>query len=162
MTHLHRLHNPAVAAGRKVSHEYSRRAPSHNLRLLLHYNIPLSPSIAPFLILFCFSLSFPSFPPFPSFFPSSAFFFPLFSSYDGQARWKCSLRTLIINLILWRIFNPCFRPMDVGTRVVRGPDWKWGNQDDGEGHVGTVVEIGKVIIHLLLFVFMVNSPLYLT
>lgn len=28
-------------------------------------------------------------------------------------------------------------------RVVRGPDWKWGNQDDGEGHVGTVVEIGK-------------------
>lgn len=33
--------------------------------------------------------------------------------------------------------------MDVGLRVVRGPDWKWGNQDDGEGHVGTVVEIGK-------------------
>lgn len=33
--------------------------------------------------------------------------------------------------------------MEVGIRVVRGPDWKWGNQDDGEGHVGTVVEIGK-------------------
>lgn len=33
--------------------------------------------------------------------------------------------------------------MDVGLRVVRGPDWKWQNQDDGEGHVGTVVEIGK-------------------
>ncbi|XP_035211065.1 E3 ubiquitin-protein ligase MIB2-like [Stegodyphus dumicola] len=33
--------------------------------------------------------------------------------------------------------------MEVGLRVVRGPDWKWGNQDDGEGHVGTVVEIGK-------------------
>lgn len=28
-------------------------------------------------------------------------------------------------------------------RVVRGHDWKWGNQDDGEGHVGTVVEIGR-------------------
>lgn len=28
-------------------------------------------------------------------------------------------------------------------RVARGPDWKWGQQDDGEGHVGTVVEIGK-------------------
>lgn len=28
-------------------------------------------------------------------------------------------------------------------RVVRGLDWKWGNQDDGEGHVGTVVEIGR-------------------
>lgn len=31
----------------------------------------------------------------------------------------------------------------IGTRVVRGPDWKWGNQDGGEGHVGTVVEVGK-------------------
>uniref|UniRef100_A0A4W4DWH1 E3 ubiquitin-protein ligase MIB2 n=1 Tax=Electrophorus electricus TaxID=8005 RepID=A0A4W4DWH1_ELEEL len=31
----------------------------------------------------------------------------------------------------------------VGVRVVRGVDWKWGNQDDGEGHVGTVVEVGR-------------------
>lgn len=31
----------------------------------------------------------------------------------------------------------------VGVRVVRGPDWKWNDQDDGEGHVGTVVEVGK-------------------
>lgn len=29
-----------------------------------------------------------------------------------------------------------------GVRVVRGPDWKWGDQDGGEGHVGTVVEVG--------------------
>ena len=29
-------------------------------------------------------------------------------------------------------------------RVVRGLDWKWGSQDDGEGHVGTVVEIGRL------------------
>ena len=29
----------------------------------------------------------------------------------------------------------------VGLRVVRGPDWKWGNQDGGEGHLGTVVEV---------------------
>lgn len=28
-------------------------------------------------------------------------------------------------------------------RVVRGVDWKWGNQDDGEGHLGTVVEVGR-------------------
>lgn len=34
--------------------------------------------------------------------------------------------------------------LEVGLRVVRGPDWKWGQQDDGEGHLGTVVEIGKV------------------
>ncbi|XP_041129336.1 E3 ubiquitin-protein ligase MIB2-like isoform X3 [Polyodon spathula] len=33
--------------------------------------------------------------------------------------------------------------MEVGMRVIRGVDWKWGNQDDGEGHVGTVVEIGR-------------------
>ncbi|XP_067951450.1 E3 ubiquitin-protein ligase MIB2-like [Watersipora subatra] len=33
--------------------------------------------------------------------------------------------------------------MSVGTRVVRGPDWKWATQDDGEGHVGTVIEIGR-------------------
>lgn len=33
--------------------------------------------------------------------------------------------------------------LEVGVRVARGPDWKWGQQDDGEGHVGTVVEIGK-------------------
>uniref|UniRef100_U5EJK2 RING-type E3 ubiquitin transferase n=1 Tax=Corethrella appendiculata TaxID=1370023 RepID=U5EJK2_9DIPT len=28
--------------------------------------------------------------------------------------------------------------MEVGSRVIRGPDWKWGKQDGGEGHVGTV------------------------
>ena len=28
-------------------------------------------------------------------------------------------------------------------RVVRGPDWEWGNQDGGEGSVGTVVQIGS-------------------
>ncbi|XP_072174847.1 E3 ubiquitin-protein ligase MIB2-like [Diadema setosum] len=33
--------------------------------------------------------------------------------------------------------------VSVGLRVVRGPDWKWGNQDDGDGHLGTVVEIGR-------------------
>ncbi|CAG9858951.1 unnamed protein product [Phyllotreta striolata] len=30
-----------------------------------------------------------------------------------------------------------------GVRIVRGPDWSWGNQDGGEGNVGTVCEIGK-------------------
>lgn len=29
----------------------------------------------------------------------------------------------------------------MGQRVVRGPDWKWGDQDGGEGNVGTVVEV---------------------
>ena len=28
----------------------------------------------------------------------------------------------------------------LGLRVVRGPDWEWGDQDGGEGHVGTAVE----------------------
>ena len=25
--------------------------------------------------------------------------------------------------------------------MVRGPDWKWGSQDGGEGYVGTVAEV---------------------
>ena len=32
--------------------------------------------------------------------------------------------------------------MQFGLRVVRGVDWKWGEQDGGEGHVGTVVKPG--------------------
>ena len=31
----------------------------------------------------------------------------------------------------------------LGLRVVRGPDWERGDQDGGEGHVGTVVEVGE-------------------
>ena len=31
----------------------------------------------------------------------------------------------------------------VGLRVVRGPNWSWGDQDGGEGYVGTVVEVGQ-------------------
>jgi len=40
----------------------------------------------------------------------------------------------------------CFRDgrvvkmLAVGVRVVRGPDWSWGEQDGGDGHVGTVVK----------------------
>ncbi|XP_049733577.1 E3 ubiquitin-protein ligase MIB2 isoform X3 [Elephas maximus indicus] len=33
--------------------------------------------------------------------------------------------------------------VQVGMRVVRGLDWKWGQQDGGEGSVGTVVELGR-------------------
>ncbi|XP_006885897.1 PREDICTED: E3 ubiquitin-protein ligase MIB2 isoform X2 [Elephantulus edwardii] len=33
--------------------------------------------------------------------------------------------------------------VQVGMRVVRGVDWKWGHQDGGEGGVGTVVELGR-------------------
>lgn len=29
----------------------------------------------------------------------------------------------------------------LGMRVVRGPDWKWGDQDGGEGSVGSVVDV---------------------
>jgi E3 ubiquitin-protein ligase mind-bomb len=31
----------------------------------------------------------------------------------------------------------------IGTRVIRGPHWRWADQDNGAGHVGTVVEVGK-------------------
>lgn len=33
------------------------------------------------------------------------------------------------------------REIAVGTKVVRGPDWKWGNQDGGEGCIGVVVKL---------------------
>ena len=33
--------------------------------------------------------------------------------------------------------------MEIGLRVVRGPDWTWGEQDGGEGMVGTVVRLRK-------------------
>ncbi|CAL1541900.1 unnamed protein product, partial [Lymnaea stagnalis] len=33
-------------------------------------------------------------------------------------------------------------PIRVGYRVVRGPDWKHGHEDGGEGHVGTVIDVG--------------------
>uniref|UniRef100_A0A8B9PEN2 E3 ubiquitin-protein ligase MIB2 n=1 Tax=Apteryx owenii TaxID=8824 RepID=A0A8B9PEN2_APTOW len=36
-----------------------------------------------------------------------------------------------------------YASMQVGMRVVRGVDWKWGSQDSGEGNIGTVVEIGR-------------------
>ena len=29
----------------------------------------------------------------------------------------------------------------VGTRVVRGPDWSWRDQDGGDGYLGTVAEV---------------------
>ena len=32
--------------------------------------------------------------------------------------------------------------LEVGDKVVRGPDWKWDEQDGGAGTVGTVVEEG--------------------
>lgn len=37
----------------------------------------------------------------------------------------------------------------VAIRVVRGPNWCWGDQDGGEGGVGTVVEVedgGKSVL----------------
>lgn len=31
----------------------------------------------------------------------------------------------------------------MALRVVRGPNWTWGDQDGGEWHVGTVVETNQ-------------------
>jgi len=33
--------------------------------------------------------------------------------------------------------------VQVGLRVVRGPNWRWGDQDGGEGYVGTVSEVQR-------------------
>ena len=37
----------------------------------------------------------------------------------------------------------------VGLRVVRGPDWKWDDQDGGEGHVGTIFGTPKFVLNQL-------------
>ena len=34
--------------------------------------------------------------------------------------------------------------LHVGSRVMRGPDWAWQDQDGGPGHVGTLVTIGQL------------------
>lgn len=37
----------------------------------------------------------------------------------------------------------------LGLRVVRGPDWEWGDHDGGEGSLGTVAGLesnGKVVV----------------
>lgn len=34
-------------------------------------------------------------------------------------------------------------PACLGQRVVRGPEWRWGDQDGGCGHVGTVVAVDQ-------------------
>ena len=31
--------------------------------------------------------------------------------------------------------------VSVGTKVVRGPDWKWAEQDGGEGSKGEIVDV---------------------
>ena len=31
--------------------------------------------------------------------------------------------------------------MSIGLRVVRGPNWEFGDIDGGEGHIGTVISV---------------------
>ncbi|XP_062596391.1 uncharacterized protein LOC134257806 isoform X2 [Saccostrea cucullata] len=52
--------------------------------------------------------------------------------------------------------TPCKEPrilenelIAVGCLVTRGPDWKWGDQDGGEGNVGTVYRIKKDAVVLV-------------
>ena len=51
----------------------------------------------------------------------------------------CHLNSSSIIFSLHRM-NPLNGDMSClnGIRVVRGPDWKWGDQDGGEGNAGTV------------------------
>lgn len=39
--------------------------------------------------------------------------------------------------------NPDRKEIKIGNRVLRGPDWKWENQDGGVGSKGTVVSMKK-------------------
>jgi hypothetical protein len=42
----------------------------------------------------------------------------------------------------WKALSPG-DALPIGTRVVRGPAWEWGEQDRGAGTVGEVVEDGE-------------------
>ncbi|XP_060066448.1 E3 ubiquitin-protein ligase MIB2-like [Ylistrum balloti] len=47
-----------------------------------------------------------------------------------------------IDFLQWLTETEFEEMMDPGIRVVRGKDWKWGEQDGGEGNVGTVIDVG--------------------
>ena len=34
--------------------------------------------------------------------------------------------------------------IEPGIRVVRGPDWKWRNQDGGPGNLGTLTKVSQI------------------
>ncbi|XP_052794664.1 uncharacterized protein LOC128227831 [Mya arenaria] len=39
--------------------------------------------------------------------------------------------------------------MSIGALVVRGPDWRWGEQDGREGNTGVVLKIEKSVLHVI-------------
>lgn len=39
--------------------------------------------------------------------------------------------------------------LTVGVRVVRGPDWKWANQDDGEGKTTRVAQVVSLCLDVI-------------
>ena len=42
-------------------------------------------------------------------------------------------------------WSPPLMAVEVGVRIVRGPDWSWEDQDGGEGSVGTLVEVKESV-----------------
>lgn len=38
--------------------------------------------------------------------------------------------------------------VQVGCRVIRGPDWKWGNQDGGSGNIGRVFSVKAGVVEV--------------
>ena len=53
------------------------------------------------------------------------------------------------NYSLIFIYQKEMSSLVVGCRVVRGPDWKWGDQDGGEGYAGTSVPTSPADLKLL-------------
>merc|ERR1719319_394952 len=45
---------------------------------------------------------------------------------------------VVMSVIEQYLAHTDFAGIYIGDRVKRGPDWKWGDQDGGEGHEGTV------------------------
>ncbi|XP_033763353.1 uncharacterized protein LOC117344636 [Pecten maximus] len=49
-----------------------------------------------------------------------------------------------IDFLQWLTQTDYEDMMEPGIRVVRGKDWKWGEQDGGEGNVGTVIDVSSL------------------
>ena len=78
--------------------------------------------------------------------PANSYFFSCrFRRKSSSAKQRVvkKIKDLLSRMLSRGVESSWEGQMEAGCRVVRGPDWKWGNQDGGEGHVGTVVVVGR-------------------
>ena len=77
-----------------------------------------------------------------------------------------SMKKGTVSICFRASFLVMYPPLYEGDRVVRGPDWQWGNQGDcGEGTIRTVKDwkgqtgkgVAKCILHLMIGIRVVGQ-----